>query len=303
MGNKKMRFNIAGAFGKSDQLMMYFFKNKDLIKKFNITVYDGINNCAWNGGRVNRDIEYSDRVLDFYYRNNITIALAFTNPVIDLDDKTGNMLLEKFHKKGNVIISANENLVYYVRKKYPLYHHTRSITSFGKISVPMSDDDFNLYKKWETIYDIIVPRCEHVFDKRFKELDLTKYEVLINDACVYNCPYYGEHFKEVAKQNKKYKKPWKEAGYKAMYEIEECWLSDRSTYKKPSFFEPDEGQPKLKDKLGDNYGMDLKTSQIIQLMKDGINNFKIAGREMPIDDFNIELNTYLIDAYDSYLEQ
>ena len=49
--------------------------------------------------------------------------------------------------------------------------------------------------------------------------------------------------------------------------------------------------------------MDLKTSQIIQLMKDGITNFKIAGREMPINDFNDELNTYLVDAYDSYLEQ
>ena len=98
-----MRFNIAGAFSKRKELRLYFFNNKNIIKNFDITVYDGINNCSWNGGRINRDICYDDKVINFYYRNNISIALTFTNPVIDLTDKTGNELLKKFHKKGNVI--------------------------------------------------------------------------------------------------------------------------------------------------------------------------------------------------------
>jgi hypothetical protein len=292
-----MRFNIAGAFSKSKELRLYFFNNKNIIKNFDITVYDGINNCPWNGGRINRDICYDDKVVNFYYRNNISIALTFTNPVIDLTDKTGNELLKKFHKKGNVIITANETLLNYIKEKYPLYKHTRSITSFGKINVPMTDDDFNLYKRLEKLYDYIVPRCEHIFDKRFIDLDQNKYEIMLNDTCIYNCPYYGIHFEEIAKQNRLYKKPWVDAGQKEMYEVEECWLSERSTYKKPKGFDPNIGQEKVIKKLGDSYGMDLKTSQIKQLIKQGVNNFKITGREMTFEDFSSELNIYLKDVY------
>ena len=292
-----MRFNIAGAFSKSKELRLYFFNNKNIIKNFDITVYDGINNCSWNGGRINRDICYDDKVINFYYRNNISIALTFTNPVIDLTDKTGNELLKKFHKKGNVIITANETLLNYIKEKYPLYKHTRSITSFGKINVPMTDDDFNLYKQLEKQYDYIVPRCEHVFDKRFIDLDQNKYEIMLNDTCIYNCPYYGIHFEEIAKQNRLYTKPWVDAGQKEMYEVEECWLSERSTYKKPKGFDPNIGQEKVIKKLGDSYGMDLKTSQIKQLIKQGVNNFKITGREMTFEDFSSELNIYLKDVY------
>ena len=290
-----MRYNIAGAFSKSKQLKLYFFKNKDIIKNFDITVYDGINSCSWNGGRINRDIVYDNKTIEFYYRNNISIGLTFTNNIIDLNDKEGNKLLKKFHKKGNVIISANLDLLKYIKKNYPLYKHTRSITSFGKISLPMSDDDFNHYKFLEHYYDYIVPRCEHVFDKRFINLDQSKYEIMLNDTCMYNCPYYGEHFQEIAKQNRLYNKPWQEGGIEKMTEIEECWISERSTYKKPKIFDPNTGNEKTIEKFGDNYGMDLKSDQIMKLKKQGINNFKITGREMNFEDFNNELNLYLID--------
>lgn len=288
-----MRFNIAGAFSKSNELQIYIFRNKHKLKNFDITVYDGINNCSWNGGRINRDVIYNDNTINFYYRNNITIALTFTNPVIDLTDPTGNILLEKFHKKGNIIISVNEDLVQYVKDKYPLYKHTRSITGFGSISIPMSDVDIKLYERLEKIYDYIVPRCEHVFDDRFIELTQSKYEVMLNDTCLYNCPYYGEHFKEIAKQNQIYKRPWKEAGVNSMTRIEECWLSDRSDYLSSTGFDPDTGHARTIEKLGNNYGMDLKYEQIKQLMNRGVTSFKITGREMSSNDFNHELDLYL----------
>ena len=105
--------------------MMFFFKNKHILEYFDITVYDGINNCQWNGGRINRDISYTDKVIDFYYRNNITIALTFTNPVIDIQDVVGHELLEKFHRDGNVVISVNDALRNYIKSIFPKYKHTR----------------------------------------------------------------------------------------------------------------------------------------------------------------------------------
>ena len=258
-----------------------------------MTVYDGVNNCPWNGGRVNRDITYDQDMIDFYYRHNISIALTLTNPIIDISDPTGNHLLEKFHQPGNVIISVNEELREYVKRLYPEYKHTRSITGFGKINVPMSDDDFTLYQALESDYDYIVPRCEHVFDERFPLLDQSKYEIMLNDACIYNCPFYGEHFEKIAEQNRLYNKPWKQAGEEEMHEIEECWISDRSEYKKPAIFNPDVGDRKTIARYGDSYGMDLKASQIKQLLEQGVTNFKISGREMTFEEFTSELNCYL----------
>ena len=287
--DNRIRFNIAGAFAKASQLIMFFFKHKDILNRFNITVYDGTNSCQWNGGRINRDITYTDETIDFYYRHNISIALAFTNPVIDLNDEIGNHLLEKFHRDGNYIISVNEQLRQYIKTNFPEYKHTRSITAFGNINVPMKDEDVNTYRELEDKYDFIVPRSEHVFDERFKELSVSKYEIMLNDTCMYNCPHYGEHFKKIAEQNTLFKKPWIEGGHDEMFKIEECWLPH---------FDPGVGHVPTIKKYGENYGMDLTTRQINRLRKQGIYNFKITGREMVYEDFEVELNAYLKPVYD-----
>ena len=103
--------NIGGAFSQKEFLLRYFLANKDITKEMQITVYDGVNTCPWNGGRINRNIQYTDDVINFYYRNNISIALTFTNNVISLDDPTGNHLLNKFHRPGNKIISIIQSYV------------------------------------------------------------------------------------------------------------------------------------------------------------------------------------------------
>jgi len=102
-----MRINLGGAFSKKQQIVPFVIKNKHMLKSFETVVFDGINNCPWNGGRINRDIQYDNKTIDFYYRHNIGIALTFTNPHIDLKNVIGNKLLEKLHHEGNYIISIN----------------------------------------------------------------------------------------------------------------------------------------------------------------------------------------------------
>ncbi len=48
----------------------------------------------------------------------------------------------------------------------------------------MQDSDIEYYKNLEDNYNLIVPRMEHTFDKRFLELNQSKYEVMLNDTCV-----------------------------------------------------------------------------------------------------------------------
>lgn len=269
--------NIGGAFSQKEFLLRYLLKNKHVAKKLKLTVYDGINTCSWNGGRINRDLKYSDDVINFYYRNNINIALTFTNNIVSLDDEVGNHLLAKFHREGNKIISINTKLRDYIRENFPLYQHTRSITGFGKINVPMQDDDVQMYKKLEPHYDYIVPRTEHTFDQRFKDLDPIKYEIMVNDTCIYNCPYYEQHFQAIAEQNRLYNKPWSDGRQDEMMKIEECWIDG---------FDPNVGHAPTIEKYGENYGMDLKRNQISRLIKAGIRRFKVTGREMNFDDYS-----------------
>lgn len=287
----KPRINIAGAFAKKHLIVPWIYNNKDIIDHVDITVYDGINLCPWNGGRVNRDIKYDDKTINFYRSNNITIALTFTNPVIELTDSIGNHLLDKFHHDGNYIISVNEQLYEYIKNKYPKYRHTRSITGFGLLPVPMTTDTVNIYKELESKYDYIVPRMEHVFDPLFDQLNQDKYEVMVNDTCVYGCPYFDDHFKKIAHQNCRFTNPWKDGDPKELEEVEECWLPN---------FDPDVGHVKTIEKLGDKYGMDLTIKQMKSLLSRGIRSFKVTGREMPDEDFRDEMSKYL-QVYKQYL--
>ena len=89
-----MRYLLAGAFSKSIPLVKFLSHN--LVDTNELVVYDGINKCDWNGGRINRDVYYSDALINYYYSKGVSIALTFSNHNIDLTDPLGNELLEKF---------------------------------------------------------------------------------------------------------------------------------------------------------------------------------------------------------------
>lgn len=257
-----MRYLIAGAFSKSIPIIKFLSSN--MTNSEELVVYDGINKCKWNGGRINRDVYYNDALIDYYYSKNIRIALTFSNPVIDLNDEVGNHLLEKFHKEGNALIIVNDDLRKYVREKFPKYHLIFSITGMGLLNIPLQDSDISFYKELEEKYDWIVPRFEHIFDPRSNELDKSKWEVMVNDTCVWGCKHFDEHFKAIANENV-FGRPYSR-------EIEECWLPK---------FNPD------KDSKYEE--MDIEPPAMKRLIDMGVKSFKIIGREMKDDEYYGEL--------------
>lgn len=260
-----MRYLLAGAFSRSLALVRFIGQYNGDAK---LVVYDGINHCKWNGGRINRDIEYRDGLIDYYYKRGISIALTFSNPVIDLTDEVGNHLLKKFHADGNCIILVNDDLRQYIREKFPKYQLIYSITGTGHISVPMDDAGVSFYRDLETKYDWIVPRFEHIFDPRAIELDCTKWEVMLNDTCIWNCKHFDEHFKAIAHENTE--------GRPYTAEIEECWVKG---------FDPN---------IISKYNcMDIDSVHVAKLKRMGVHSFKITGREMDDDTYFKELIKYV----------
>jgi hypothetical protein len=257
-----MRYLLAGAFSKSIPLIK-FISNR-MVDNSKLVVYDGINKCRWNGGRINRDVFYNDALIEYYYSKGISIALTFSNHKINVNDPLGNELLEKFHKEGNALIIVNEDLRKYVREKFPKYDLIYSITGMGTLNIPLEDEDIAFYKQLEQDYDWIVPRFEHIFDPRSNELDSTKWEVMLNDTCVYGCKHYDAHFKAIADENT--------AGRPYSAAIEECWL------------------PKFDPSKDSKYDcMDLRPDAMQRLKDLGVQSFKITGREMQDDEYYNEL--------------
>lgn len=266
-----MRYLIAGAFSKSIPIIKFLSQHRG---NDELVVYDGINKCRWNGGRINRDVSYNDALIEYYYSKGIKIALTMSNHKINLDDPMGNHLLEKFHREGNALIIVNDDLRQYVRDKFPKYDLIYSITGMGLLNIPLQDSDIEFYKDLESKYDWIVPRFEHVFDKRVNELDPSKWEVMLNDTCVYGCKHYDAHFKAIADENT--------AGRPYSKEIEECWL------------------PKFNPDIDSKYDcMDIRPENMKRLKDMGVHSFKITGREMGDAEFYGELTRFIKRSEDS----
>jgi hypothetical protein len=70
----KGRFLLAGAFSRTKSLIQFLSKYRG---ESELVVYDGVNKCKWNGGRINRDIFYTDGLINYYYSKDIKIALNY----------------------------------------------------------------------------------------------------------------------------------------------------------------------------------------------------------------------------------
>ena len=288
--NEKINFLIAGAFSNYKRIVSHYIHNRKIYQKYNsITVYDGICNCHWNGGRPNNPKLniYSKEIQEqkeLYYKIGWKIGLTFSNPVIDLGDQVGNFLLKEFHKEGNVIILVNDNLRKYIREKFPKYTLTYSITG-GPKNGTLGDEEVFFYKEKQKIYDTVIPRFEANLDIRLKELDLNKIEILVNDECVYNCQFYKEHYKKIAEINEKGLQDI--LSKEEIFNILNCWIK------------PEESCERIKqDKItyGENYGMMLEPFNIKRLLDLGVSKFKLQGRDEQTDPLiEDELNKYIVD--------
>lgn len=288
---KKIKINIAGAVVHFESLIKELRILQLTNKNIQFTVYEGPNKCQWNGGRINRDIELTDEIIQKYNNAGISISLAFTNPEIDLTDQVGNELLQKLNYYGNLynvknkIVLVNEDLRKYLRENYD-FELIYSITGHQS-DVKITDNLINYYKELELKYDYIVPKFELVFQEDFyNNINVEQYELLINDTCKYACPFYYEHFKEIAKQNTLSKNPWKELGFDHCYKTEECWLPK---------FDPSIGSEQDKEKHKDKLGMAYNREMMQNALKIGYNCFKLSGRENTSEHIVNDIKRYIND--------
>ena len=165
------------------------------------SIFDTFPNMIWNGGTVNQgyqpSLEKIKEIIDFYYGNNIEIALTLTNPLLtkeDLYDRYCNKIVSLCENENNSILVSSSILEEYIRNKYPKFKIKRSIIASNK-----NTDYLSLLNKYDKI---VLPRRQ-IKDFKFLEsipIEVrNRFELLCNDPCPIICPYLYKHYNGFAK--------------------------------------------------------------------------------------------------------
>lgn len=160
--------------------------------------YDGVNNCSWNGGRNNiKHNVWNDEIANNYYGEGHSIAMTFSNSIVNVDDIVGNELLSNLSRHDNYVILRNESLRKYIRNTFPRLSLIYSIIG------TQSSYERDFYGDLLNKYDYIVPRYHHVLNiiKDFPS-DIGRFEVMINHTCPSTCPMWNKHYSMIDEDNR-----------------------------------------------------------------------------------------------------
>lgn len=160
--------------------------------------------ALWNGGRLIQhdqcDANYVESVVRSINAKGIPVRYTFTNPLIteeDLKDPYCNFCMDVANNGMNEVMVMSPILEQYLREKYPNFAYNSStckeIKNVDDLNAEIAKPykyvvlDYNLNNNWDFIGHLNNPE---------------KLEVLINTLCVPNCPRRGEHYRQIARDQK-----------------------------------------------------------------------------------------------------
>lgn len=160
------------------------------------SVYGFIEPLPFYGGRPFVKRQISDVDIEEMYKNDIGVRIPMTTHF--WNEKEYNKtkpIFEKYHRKGNAIITLQDDLAIRIKKDYPLYAIEGSVIRNVKTQKRIKDS--------LEIYDTIVLPMRTNDDKEFlKEIEQKDRITLFATAgCAYNCPA-NTCYRNISKINK-----------------------------------------------------------------------------------------------------
>lgn len=158
----------------------------------------------WNGGRLishdQCDSQFVEMVVKNVNAKGIPVRYTFNNTLIskdELDDPFCNYCMDVANNGMNEVMIFSPILEEYLREKYPNFKYNSStckeIKDIDTLNKEIDKDyqyvvlDYNLNNRWDLLEDV-----EH------KE----KLEVLVNTLCTPNCKRRGDHYKNIARNQR-----------------------------------------------------------------------------------------------------
>lgn len=158
----------------------------------------------WNGGRPSNydqcDATFIRNVVKNINAQGIPVRYTYTNMLIsepELADPYCNFCMEVGDNGMNEVMIFSPLLEKYIREKYPSYKINSStckeIRDIDQVNEELKKD-----------YYLVV--LDYNFNNKFEELakieDKARCEILVNTLCKPNCPRRGEHYKNIAKNQR-----------------------------------------------------------------------------------------------------
>ena len=158
----------------------------------------------WAGGRFCNDDQcdsnYIWRVLNSINSQGIPVRYTYTNPLLnehDLEDPYCNFCMRMADNGMNQVLVVSPILEEYIREKYPGF---KIISSTCKEIKDMDLLNEELSKEYYLV--VLDYNLNNQFDKLEKIQQKDKCEILVNSCCIPNCPRRGDHYRNIAKQNR-----------------------------------------------------------------------------------------------------
>ena len=158
----------------------------------------------WNGGRPSNydqcDADYVRNVVKNINAKGIPIRYTYTNMLLneeDCRDPYCNFCMQVADNGMNGVIVFSPVLERYIRENYPGYRLNSStckeIRDIRLVNEELKKD-----------YHLVV--LDYNFNNRFEELDKIedkeRCEILVNAVCIPDCPRRGEHYKNIARNQR-----------------------------------------------------------------------------------------------------
>ena len=168
------------------------------------SIYGEFPTSLWNGGRPSNydqcSADYVTNVIKTINSKGISVRYTYTNMVLseeDCLDEYCNFCLKQAQDGPNGIIIFSEILENYIRKNYPSFHFVSStckqIRDIDKLNEELRKDyfmvvpDYNFSNNWELLNKIE---------------DKSRCELLVNALCEPNCPRRGDHYRNIAENQR-----------------------------------------------------------------------------------------------------
>ncbi len=143
--------------------------------------------------------QISDKDYEILQANNIGLRLPLTNHYCTENEYDNNRnLLLKYHKKGNSIITSNEDLARWIRRDYPLYQIEASILK----NINTQEKITEVLKIYNTVVLPMELNNKPDFLESLEQKD--KITLFGNAGCALSCPnricykYFSKHNKKLA---------------------------------------------------------------------------------------------------------
>lgn len=158
----------------------------------------------WNGGRPSNydqcDADYVRNVVKNINAKGIPVRYTYTNMLLneeDCKDPYCNFCMQIADNGMNGVIVFSPVLERYIRENYPGYRLNSStckeIRDIRLVNEELKKD-----------YHLVV--LDYNFNNRFEELDKIedkeRCEILVNAVCIPDCPRRGEHYKNIARNQR-----------------------------------------------------------------------------------------------------